>query len=189
MKYAAHGSLKIQDRKNHQKICHLGCTTLSAVCSQLRHVSTVRKKLVKQQYLLHMSAQYGELRLTSVCQFGAPQQISTVAHLAFVTVATLLTGGQPNFARCLAISCAGTLYIHFWGLLPPYGIFFPVQNSHYVHQSLAFSYIGNVTAWHSSSGPQPNFAAWCKEWNYRTFAQGTTYIRLGGHHVGHRPTF
>ena len=31
--------------------------------------------------------------------------------------------------------------------------------------------------------------AWCKEWNYGTFAEGVTYIRLGGHHVWHRPTF
>ena len=28
-----------------------------------------------------------------------------------------------------------------------------------------------------------------KEWNYGTSAEGATYIRLGGHHVGHRPTF
>jgi len=55
--------------------------------------------------------------------------------------------------------------------------------------TLAFSYIGSVTAWHSSSRRQPNFAAWYKEWNYGTFADGTTYIRLGGHHTGHRPTF
>ena len=54
--------------------------------------------------------------------------------------------------------------------------------------SLAFSYIGSVTARHFSSGHQPNFAAWYKEWNYRTFAEGATYIRQGGHHVGHRPT-
>jgi len=54
---------------------------------------------------------------------------------------------------------------------------------------LAFSYIGSVAARHSSSGRQPNFAACFKEWNYRTFAEGTTYIRLGGHHVGHRHTF
>ena len=32
-------------------------------------------------------------------------------------------------------------------------------------------------------------AAWYKEWNYGTFAEGATYIRLGGHHAGHRPTF
>ena len=37
-------------------------TTLLAVSSQLRHVSTIRKKLVKQQYLLHKLPQYGELR-------------------------------------------------------------------------------------------------------------------------------
>jgi len=30
--------------------------------------------------------------------------------------------------------------------------------------SLAFAYIGSVTARHSSSGRQPNFAAWYKEW-------------------------
>ena len=32
-------------------------------------------------------------------------------------------------------------------------------------------------------------AASYKEWNYGTFAGGTIYIRQGGHHVGHRPTF
>jgi len=36
---------------------------------------------------------------------------------------------------------------------------------------------------------QPNFVAWYKEWNYGTFAEGATYIWLGSHHVGHRPTF
>jgi len=63
---------------------------------------------------------------------------------------------------------------------------FATCNIHYTHKS---SYIGSVTARHFSSGRQPNFAAWCKEWNYGTFAQGATYrpIRLGGHHVGHRP--
>jgi len=53
----------------------------------------------------------------------------------------------------------------------------------------AFSYIGSVTARHSSSGRSPNFAAWYKKWNYGTFAESVTYIRLDGHHVGHRPTF
>ena len=45
--------------KNH----HLG--TIQQLCraisSQLRHVSTIGKKLVKQQYLPYMSPQYGEL--------------------------------------------------------------------------------------------------------------------------------
>jgi len=81
----------------------------------------------------------------------------------------------------------GTPYIHFWGHLPFGGILISAKFT--LRPSLAFSYIGSVTAWHSSSGLQPNFAAWYKELNYGTVAQGATYIRLGGHHVGHRPTF
>jgi len=36
-----------------------------AISSQLRHVSTIGKKHVKQQYRLYMFPQYGELRPTS----------------------------------------------------------------------------------------------------------------------------
>jgi len=36
---------------------------------------------------------------------------------------------------------------------------------------------------------QPKFAAWCKEWKHGTFADGAAYIRQGGHHVRHWPTF
>jgi len=54
-------------RKNDAKNRHL--RTIAQVCraisSQLRHASTIRKKLVKQQYLLHMFLQYGELRPTT----------------------------------------------------------------------------------------------------------------------------
>ena len=43
--------------KKLPKIRHLG--TIAQLCraesSQLRHVSTIREKLVKQQYVLHMS--------------------------------------------------------------------------------------------------------------------------------------
>jgi len=47
----------------------------------------------------------------------------------------------------------------------------------------------SVTERHSSSGRQSNFTALYKEWNYGTFAEGATYIRLGGHHARNRPTF
>jgi len=53
----------------------------------------------------------------------------------------------------------------------------------------AFPYIGTLTARHSSSGREPSVEAWYKEWNYATFAEGATYIRLGGNHVGYRPIF
>jgi len=46
---------------------HLGTTAQCcwAISSQLRHISTIEKKLVKQQYVLHMSQQHGELQPTS----------------------------------------------------------------------------------------------------------------------------
>ena len=54
-------------RKQVAKNRHLG--TIAQLCwaisSQLRHVSTIGKKLVKQQYVLQMSPQYSELRPTN----------------------------------------------------------------------------------------------------------------------------
>jgi len=66
-----------------------------------------------------MSSQYSERWLTNgwdrFGSLGAPQPISTGFATCFVNAPTSFNGGQPNFARCLAISCAGTL--HFGGLL------------------------------------------------------------------------
>jgi len=60
--------MKIQDAKNGQKFAiwapshNFGL----AISTQLGPVSTIgKKKLVKQQYLIHMSPQYGKLRPTS----------------------------------------------------------------------------------------------------------------------------
>jgi len=56
----------MQDATEEPKNRHLG--TIAQLCramsSQLRHAPTIGKKLVKQQYLLHMSPQYGELQPT-----------------------------------------------------------------------------------------------------------------------------
>ena len=67
-----------------------------------------------------------------------------------------------------------TMY-SFLGLLPQNGILPGAKFT--LRPSLALSYIGSVTARHSSSGRQPKFAVL------------NTYIRQGGHHVGHWPTF
>ena len=58
LKRAARGSLKTQDAP--AQLC-------PAISSQLglRRASPIGKKLVKQQYLLHMSSRYGELRPTN----------------------------------------------------------------------------------------------------------------------------
>ena len=162
--------------------------TCQAESSQLRHASTIGKKLVKQHYI--QFSQYGDLCATDgwyrFASFGHPCKFERVSRLGFVTAPTSLNGGQPNFARCLAVSWAGTRCIHFWGSCPVTE-FCQLQNSLCVQ--VAFSCIGSVTARRWSIGRQPKFAAWDKEWNYGTSAEGATYIRHGGHHVYHRPTF
>jgi len=100
--------------------------------------------------------------------WGHPCKFQRVSRLGFVTAPMSLNRGQPNFARCLAVSWAATVCIHFGGLLTPDGNFSCAKFT--LSLSLAFSYIGSVTARHSNTGRQPNFAAWYKEWNYGTFA-------------------
>jgi len=117
-------------RKNYAKNRHL-CTITQlcrAISSQLSHVLTIGKKLVKQQYLLQMSLQYGELGPTNGWdRFGSLEHPSTFQQVlghGFVTTAMALNGRQPNFVRCLAISWTGTPYLYsvpkytFTGLAP-----------------------------------------------------------------------
>jgi len=58
------------------------------------------KKLIKQQYVLHMSPQHGELRPTKgwdrFWSLGHHSKFQRVSRLAFITAATLLTRGRPN---------------------------------------------------------------------------------------------
>ena len=58
-----------------------------------------------------------ESEIVSVA-WGTPANFNGFCLLGFITAWMLLSGGQPNFAQCLAVSWAGTLYIHFPGLLP-----------------------------------------------------------------------
>jgi len=73
-----------------------------AICAPSHNV--VGKKLVKQQYFLHVSPQYGELRPTNgwdwLVSLGHPSQFQRVSRLGFDTVLTLLIVGQPNFGLC-----------------------------------------------------------------------------------------
>jgi len=61
-------------------------------------------------------------------------------------------------------------HIYILGAVAPLTEFCQVQNSLRVQVTVAFSYVGSVRARHSSSGHQPNFVAWYKEWNAGTFA-------------------
>jgi len=105
--------------KNCQKVRHLHTITQNCwtISSQQRHVLTIGKKLVKQQYLLHMSSLYGLPAKIGSGVWGTTANFNGFCLLGFITAWMLLSGGQPNFAQCLAVSWTGTLCIHFWGLL------------------------------------------------------------------------
>ena len=66
--------------------------------------------------------QYGELQPTNgwdrFISLWHPNKFQRVSRLAFVTAATSLNGGQPNFARSLSVLWASTVCIHFRELLP-----------------------------------------------------------------------
>jgi len=136
-----------------------------------------------------MSPQYGELRPTNgwdrFRSLGHPSKFQRLSRLAFITAAMLRTGGQANFARRFGHPGAGTLYIHFWGLLPRQN--FAWCKVHFMSKR-AFSYIGSVTAWHSNSRRQSNFAAVYKERNYELSQRappifGRAAITMGIAHI------
>ena len=118
-------------RKILRKNRHL--RTIAQLCWAIwLHILTLKRKVVKQQYLLHMSLQHGERRPTNdwdrFGSLGHRSKFQRVSRLGIVTALTSLNGGQPNFAQCLAVSWAGTLYIYILGLLP-LREFCHVQNS------------------------------------------------------------
>jgi len=92
-------------RKKSLKICHL--STIAQLCQaislQIRHVSTIGKKLVKQRYLLHISPQYGELWPTSGWDrsgsFGHPSKFQRVSCLDSVTTRHSIVGVSQTL-RC-----------------------------------------------------------------------------------------
>jgi len=91
-------------RKNDANKRHL--STIARLCravsSQIRHVSTIGKNSVKQQYLPQKCLQYGELRPSNGCDrlagLGHPVIFQRVSRLGSVTARQSSSGRQPNFA-------------------------------------------------------------------------------------------
>jgi len=133
------------------------CTIYRAESSQLRHVLTIGKKLVKQQYLLQTSLQYAELQpLTADIDtgvWGTPANFN-----GFHVLASLLQWYRsPEANQTLhdvwpspGLVFWYTIYIHFRGFFPPDRILPGAEIT--LHPSLVFFYIRSVTAGHSSSG-------------------------------------
>jgi len=98
-----HGA-RWKHRKKVAKNRHLGTMAqlYRAISLQLRHISTIGKKLVRQQCVLHMSPQYGELRPTNGWDPSGslrhPCKFHWVSHFGNVTARHLVVGVSQTFA-------------------------------------------------------------------------------------------
>ena len=170
----------------HHRTILLGCIFATKACIDNR------KKILWSSNIsstcLHNMANFGLLAAEICWRVWCTHQIST-GFASWLRYCSDVAHRRPTkLCTTFGRLWASTLYIHCRGSCP-LTEFCQVQNSLCVQVLRSRNYIGSVTVRHSSNGRQPNFASWCKEWNYGTFADGVTYIRLGGHHVGHRPTF
>jgi len=102
-----------------------------------------REKLVKQQYLPHMShnmVNFGPLaaEIASLV-WGTPANIQRVSRLGFVSAATSLNGSQPNFAHDVWPSPGLVHYIYILRALARLRNF-PRCNIHFASKSSALLY-------------------------------------------------
>jgi len=130
-----------------------------AVSSQIEHVLTIgiRKKNLLNCSVLPMPAQYGELRPTNDWDwFGSlGPQANFSGFVSCLHYCSDVAYRRPT-KLCTILGhllCWYTIYT-FLGLLPPDRIFL-LGAEFTIRPSLAFAYIGNVTARHFSSVHQP----------------------------------
>jgi len=117
----------------------------------------LEKKLVKQQYLLYMSPQYGELRPTSswdcLVSLGHPWKFQLISRLGSITARHSSSVRQPNFAAlnrghhlCLAErpSRCALAHILVWTDFDSFTTFglprFPVCVMHFLQWFSAFTW-------------------------------------------------
>ena len=122
------------------------------------------------------SSQYDELRPTSgwdwFVSLGHPSKFQRFCVLASLQQRRRSTEANQTLHVCLAIFCAGTLYIHFRGLLPHNGtLCVQVLRSPILAVLLCSTRVVGVSQ------------------TLRHWAEGATHVRQGGHHVGHWLTF
>jgi len=127
--------------------------------SQLRHASTIAKKLLHSNIPStspHNMANFGLLTAEiglGVC--GTPAKFNGCRVLASLLQRRRSPEANQT-ARCLAVSCAGTLYIHFRRLLPPDAIFPRAIFTKFCVRVLPSPMLAVLV----HSGRQRNFAAW-----------------------------
>ena len=179
-------------RKNDAKNRHL-CTIARicrAVSLQLRHYrqsEQMSETAICPPHVRTIWRTYGPLTPETVGEFGAPQQISTgfasclhyCSNVAYQRPTKLCT----MFGRLLVCY---TIYT-FSGAIAPWQNFARC-NVHFTSKSCVLLYWQH----YCTALQQRASAKLCgvvQGMELRNFHRGATYIRQGGHHVGHRPTF
>jgi len=153
------------------------CTTLSGYIFAIKaHIDN--RKICQTAISPSHVPQYGELWPTNgwdlLASLGHPSKFQRViSRLGFVTAATSLN----QTLQGVWPSSGLVHYVYIFRAFAPYRNFATCKI--HFRPSLAFSYIGSVTARHSISGRQRKFAASYKEWNYGTFADGAIYSTAG----------
>ena len=142
----------------HRRITLSGCVFATEAC-----IDNQKKNLLNSNISWtcpHYMVNFGPL--TSEIGWH-PQQIQRVSRLRFVTAPTEVNQTLQMFGRLMGWY---TVYT-FWGSCPWRN--FARCKIHFAFESCVLLYWHRYCK-HSSSGHQPNFAAWYKEWNYGTFA-------------------
>ena len=131
-----------------------------------------RKKLVKQQYLLHVSWQYGELRPTNgwdrLTSLGHPCKFQLVSRLGNVTARHLVVGVSKTAAlnRGRHLYSAGRPYVGHWPTFLVVNVYNEVNNAccsrqhsrgftDYRDVSIASSAAASVARWRHSGMQAP----------------------------------
>jgi len=137
-------------------------TTLSGYIFAIKSCIDNRKKLLNSNISStspHNMVNFGPLGAEIVLLvWGTPANFNGLRVLVLLLQRRPSTEANQTLHDVWpAVSWAGTLYIHVLEFLPHYGILPGATFT--LRPSLALFYFGSVTARHSSSGRQPNFAA------------------------------
>jgi len=160
--HAARWKYRTQKGRKNWPSSHYPTTLLGYIFATM-HVSTIGKKLVKQQYLLHMPSQYGELgpltAETSWRVWGTQANFNGVRVLA-----SLLQRRRKSTKLCTMF---GRLLGSWYTIYTFAGALAPYRNSarckiHFCAQVLRSPVLAALLHGTGAVGVIQNFAAWYK---------------------------
>ena len=173
-KYRTQKFAKIRHLRTIAQLCR-------AVSSQLRHISTITKKVettISPPHVLTIC--WTSARITA--EIGLPVWGTPANFNGFRVLASILQRRRStDVNQTLHNDWPSPALVHYIYILRGSSPNRIVPDAKFtLRPSLAFSYICSVTARHLSTGRQPNFAA---------FSRGRHLYSAGRPSRGHRPTF